>query len=787
MEKIFNNRQIKFLIKSGVIIGSIIGFSDILTLLIYNPKVFGFGNFLIQIIKTLAFDLGLASCFIIVLTIPFLLIDRVNVLLGKGIIYFFGLLLIFCVLILNKYYATTNLPLGSDLYGFSTDDLIMIVGTSTDFSILAMWPFYLFPIAFIILYKYFFVGYFNIKSFSLVVLIGIFYFCFETFSKNITITNLTYFVNDSIDYKKNTKSSKTQVWTGKNSYPLIKNYSSQNDVLGKYLNLKTQKPNIVLIVVEGLGRDFSGEDAEYPGFTPFLDSLSQKSLYWTNFVSNAGRSFGAIPSILGSVPFGNSGFLELNKLPSHISLIPLLKNYTYKTSYFEGGDSQFDNKLNYLTNQGMENIVDENSFGPSYLKTPLENGFSWGYPDKEIFKKMLSDLKTENKPRFDLIMTITNHEPFVFSGKESYLAKVKSIMEKSNLSDVQKEAVNKYKNIFSTLLYTDDAIKDFINQYKSTPNFDNTIFIITGDHRLVPIPQKDNICKYHVPLIIYSPMQISPAKFKGICSHMDIMPSIMAMLTNKYKEQKIEKVPWIGTGLSDATTFENNHDIPLTKYKGTFKDFISGNLFLSDNVLYKIDEKFKLEPEYSAQDQSFVQKKFLEHQRVSTYVTQYNKIIPPEMILANANVSSFTKDEMRIVYQYAQNKSPGAIYIIARDLAFSSKKSEALLLCNYILSINSNHFDTRTLKGRILAWSGNFEESEKELELIIERNPTYQDAYYALLDLYWWNKKPIKARTVVQKAQLNLPNEIQFQKNILASMNRFKNNRVTAKDDNINY
>jgi hypothetical protein len=40
----------------------------------------------------------------------------------------------------------------------------------------------------------------------------------------------------------------------------------------------------------------------YGGFT-YLDSLIPKSLYWENFVSNAGRTFGALPSILGSLPY----------------------------------------------------------------------------------------------------------------------------------------------------------------------------------------------------------------------------------------------------------------------------------------------------------------------------------------------------------------------------------------------------------------------------------------------------------------------------------------------------
>jgi hypothetical protein len=56
-------------------------------------------------------------------------------------------------------------------------------------------------------------------------------------------------------------------------YPLLHADSSQ-DVLGSFFNLGPTPPNIVILVVEGLSRDFSGDKAYAGSFTPFLDSLS---------------------------------------------------------------------------------------------------------------------------------------------------------------------------------------------------------------------------------------------------------------------------------------------------------------------------------------------------------------------------------------------------------------------------------------------------------------------------------------------------------------------------------
>ncbi|HAI42577.1 MAG TPA: hypothetical protein DCM40_32960, partial [Maribacter sp.] len=58
-------------------------------------------------------------------------------------------------------------------------------------------------------------------------------------------------------------------YTSKEEYPLVQGPIIEN-VLGDYFELKEEKPNIVFIMVEGLGRDFVGEFAEFGGFTPFL-------------------------------------------------------------------------------------------------------------------------------------------------------------------------------------------------------------------------------------------------------------------------------------------------------------------------------------------------------------------------------------------------------------------------------------------------------------------------------------------------------------------------------------
>ena len=114
-------------------------------------------------------------------------------------------------------------------------------------------------------------------------------------------------------------------YDGKAAYPLIKPFKQEKG-LENYFDLQEEKPNIVIVVVEGLGADFVGKDAKYKGFTPFIDSLSTVSLSWKNYVSNAGETHVALSSILGSLPFGSHGFTNVTASLNRQTLYGILKN-----------------------------------------------------------------------------------------------------------------------------------------------------------------------------------------------------------------------------------------------------------------------------------------------------------------------------------------------------------------------------------------------------------------------------------------------------------------------------
>lgn len=660
---------------------------------------------------------------------------------------------------LVKYSMTTLINLGVDVLGYSMKDMYTTVTASESITFLYFLPFVILPLLFLGI-NYVFNKYTNerkiiVISFVFVIIFGSLKFTISEAS-GAAYQNKTYFLIADINRFQNEKNiSSTYNLFYKKEYPLLKPFKETKDVLSPFFEIHEEKPNIVIIVVEGLGDEFIGENT-YRGFTPYLDSLIPKSLYWENFVSNAGRTFGLAPSLLGSLPYGEKGFLELNPLPSHLSLISVLKANEYTTSYYCGDDSSFDRKINFLEYNGIDYVTDQNKFGPGYVKTQENSGgFSWGYPDAEIFKKTLSESDSKKQPRLDVIMTLTNHEPFDFPSKNVYLTKVDSILNSNQVFGVQKEEIKTYKNIFASLLYTDNSIKNFMQAYAKRPEYKNTIFIITGDHRLIPIAQKDKLCRFHVPLFITSPMLKKSEKFKSISSHWDVTPSLLSFLMNNYKFNKLEKIPWMGQGLDTAKQFRNIHQIPLMRYKGGINDFIYKDYIYSDGELFKIKENFETYKVDEEDMLKIVTDSLNEFKRLNFYLTKKNKIFPDAANIFTKQAIQFSKKDLLTIKKLTKGMNFDETFILARDLAFNKEYIKSRLLCDYILNELPNYADVRTLKGRTLAWEGNYKMAETELLEVIKRTPFYNDAYLAIMDIYWWSNQNEKAVAIAKKALKN--------------------------------
>ncbi len=541
-----------------------------------------------------------------------------------GVFIMIMVLIQFC---LTVYFATALVPLGGDLYGYSSAEIKQTVGAAGVINFLNILSLLLL-LAVTAAALWILPRKFHVNRYVAVLLPILSLFVIlaggtamtnsvdlkSEFADNLVLNKTDYFEGSAylrnhpkpneldiyadnyiVDYSNSAPSKMPAFkYVDPLNYPFL-HTDTVTDVLTPFFKRNTTPPNIVIIVVEGLGRAFTNDGAYLGNFTPFIDSLSGRSLYWKNFLSEGGRTFAALPSILGSLPFAKNGFLDLgNNMPEHLSLLSLLKYNGYHTSFYYGGDSHFDNMDIFLHKNRIDELYDERTFsGPGYAKMPAPNGFTWGYDDKSLFKHFLAT-RSENSaaPQLSVILTVSTHSPFVINEQDKYLKKFEQRLTQLNFNETQKDEHRAYKLQYASILYLDDALQGFFNSYRKRADYKNTIFLITGDHRMPEIPESDKIDRYHVPLIVYSPMLKQSLTMASVSTHFDITPSLLAYLHNSYKIKGPSLVSWMGQGLDTNHNYRNLHNYPLMQDKTEIIDFLMGDYHLNEQNLFKINGEF---------------------------------------------------------------------------------------------------------------------------------------------------------------------------------------------------
>ncbi len=399
------------------------------------------------------------------------------------------------------------------------------------------------------------------------------------------------------------------------------------DTLGPEFNVDpAHRPNLVLVIVEGLGRSFSGPEAPLGSFTPFLDQLATRSLYFDNFLAPQGRTFGVLPSLLGSLPFAEQGFAALgHRMPAHATLLSVLKAEGYRLRYFGGTDSAFDDERTFLERQGVEALFDRASFGAGY-----ERINEWGYDDRELVSFALAEeARDETQPFVDVIQTITMHDPYRFLGEAAYRPRVEQRLDQLGVAEPERAPYRASRDIYASILYTDDALRHYFDEASKRASYRNTIFVVTGDHRLPELPLAEWIDRYHVPLLVYSPLLKSPHRIRSVSSQFDVTPSLLAFLAHGYGLHTPGSVTWLGSGLDLEPSFRNVHDIPLKQTKANLVDFVSGPWYLSRGSLYQLRDGLHAEAAADDAAKARTEQRFQAFRAANAVVARSLVLAPP--------------------------------------------------------------------------------------------------------------------------------------------------------------
>lgn len=417
---------------------------------------------------------------------------------------------------------------------------------------------------------------------------------------------------------------------------VLERYDNIENVLGPYFEKSEEKVDIVMIIVESLGTDLFGINDYGVCYTPFLDSLSRSSLLWTNCLSTTPRSFGAVPSITGSVPHGLRGF-QFGDIPNHNSLCTILKANGYRTNVFYSGLFTFDKVYDYLVAQKVDYMSPFYEEFQEDENVERDGGF-WGYNDMTMFEKSLQVIENlEEKPELDLFITITQHEKLSLKDKklnDFYYGEAKKLISNlpKSVRKVEKGNIGK----LAATLYADDAVRRFFKSYNELHPEGNTIFVITGDHNM-GLKKDSYLDAYKVPLIIWSPLLKQSKQFKSLVSHDDITPSLVALLRDNFGMQTPETVHWMSDGLDTLSDVVSDYKGYLMSYS-KYCDLVYDGYF----VTYRNGkaEAFKIGDSLTLTKMEDVDyEEFRDYYEalvyVDNYVYQNNKITKNPIVLAS--------------------------------------------------------------------------------------------------------------------------------------------------------
>jgi phosphoglycerol transferase MdoB-like AlkP superfamily enzyme len=275
-----------------------------------------------------------------------------------------------------------------------------------------------------------------------------------------------------------------------------------------------RKLNVVLVSVESLSSSFVGPSTHQPSLTPNLDRLEADSLVFTRLYATGTRTVRGLEALALSVPpTPGESIVKREGNEGLYSLADVFNAKGYASSFLYGGYGAFDNMNHFFGSNGYR-VYDRAAIPDA----SVHHANVWGVADEDLYTLALERFDAEHaagRPFFAHLMTTSNHRPYTFpEGRVPYPQGKRD----------------------SAVAYTDWAIGDFVRRARTRPWFADTVFVFSADHcassgGLAQLP----VFRYHIPLWIYAPAHVAPARVDRMLAQIDIGPTVLGLLNMSYR------------------------------------------------------------------------------------------------------------------------------------------------------------------------------------------------------------------------------------------------------------
>ncbi|MBB2495831.1 LTA synthase family protein [Aquipseudomonas ullengensis] len=284
--------------------------------------------------------------------------------------------------------------------------------------------------------------------------------------------------------------------------------------------------NVVVILMESFAGRWVGALGSDSNITPNFDRLSKEGLLFTRFFSNGTHTHQGMFATMACFP-NLPGFEYLMRTPEgghQFSGLPqLLSARGYDDLYVYNGNFQWDNQSGFFSNQGMRRFIGREDFVDPVFIDP-----TWGVSDQDMFDRGAAELAKldPSKPFYALLQTLSNHTPYALP-KDLPVAPVTD--------------QGSYNEHLTAMRYSDWALGQFFEKAKKQPYYNNTLFVVVGDHGFGSPEQltEMDLFRFNVPLLVIAPG--TQEKFgthrDTVGTQIDVVPTIMGRLGGDVRHQ----------------------------------------------------------------------------------------------------------------------------------------------------------------------------------------------------------------------------------------------------------
>ncbi len=289
--------------------------------------------------------------------------------------------------------------------------------------------------------------------------------------------------------------------------------------------LRTERPNVLIVLMESFGGKFVEELGGVPGVAPNMSRLIREGIFWDNMYANSFRTDrGTVSTLSGWTSYPT---VSLMRIPGRTAELPsiahTLNEAGYESDYLYGGDIKIMGKRGYLVATGYGRLTSIDDF-------PLReaNDSKWGVNDRVTARRayeMLARRRTD-KPWHMVFQTLSSHEPY----KVPY----------HRLND----------EVLNAFAFTDECIGELVDSLRTLPLWDNTLIILLPDHNSSYGGSYQDPEFFHCPMLWIGGAIKQPGRIHTLLNQSDLAATLLGQMGLPHSQ-----FPWSRNVLSKGYTY----------------------------------------------------------------------------------------------------------------------------------------------------------------------------------------------------------------------------------------